>query len=127
MSCMVLVATVFCTSQMWAEPTACALSLMPSLAIAPGVAAFPRLVAAPGDQAANRINQALVRVDERIRKAAKDCSTEGGQAGWKRTISVTMRGPHFLSLVAFDSWFCGGAHPDDDQFPLVYDLTPARR
>lgn len=34
-----------------------------------------------------------------------------------------MRGPHFLSLVATDSWFCGGAHPDDDQFPLVYDLT----
>jgi hypothetical protein len=34
-----------------------------------------------------------------------------------------MRGPHFLSLVAVDSWFCGGAHPDDDQFPLVYDLS----
>lgn len=115
---------VLCVGRLGAEPTASALNLRPSPAIAPGVAAFPRLVAAPGDRAADRINQALGRADERVRRAAKDCRTQDGQkTDWTRTISVTMRGPHFLSLVAADSWFCGGAYPDSDQFPLVYDLT----
>src|SRR5438105_4089957 len=42
---------------------------------------------------------------------------------WTRTISVAMRGPRFLSLVAADSWFCGGAYPDTDRFSLVYNLS----
>jgi len=114
---------VLCIGQVSAESTVCALTLRASPAIGHGVAALPRLVAAPGDRAAARINQALSRADERVHKA--DCTGEidGEQMDWTRTISVTMRGPHFLSLVVADVWFCGGAHPDYDQFPLVYDLS----
>jgi hypothetical protein len=130
--CMILVVTIVCIGQMGAEPMVFALNLTPSPAVAPGVDAFPRLAAAPGDRAANRINLALSRADERVRSAVKECrqsAQEGLQPGetirmdWTRAISVTMRGPHFLSLVAADSWQCGGMYPNDEQFALVYDLT----
>ena len=39
-----------------------------------------------------------------------------------RSVEVTMRGPRFLSMVARDEFFCGGAHPDDDLTVLVFDL-----
>jgi hypothetical protein len=34
-----------------------------------------------------------------------------------------MRGPRYLSLVATDSYWCGGAHPDSSTMALVYDLA----
>jgi hypothetical protein len=34
-----------------------------------------------------------------------------------------MTGPRFLSLVASDESFCGGAHPDNDQMAMVFDMT----
>lgn len=102
-----------------AEPVA----LQASPALAPGLAAFPRLVAAPAGSAAARINAALGRGDGRARKAAADCRAAGGKDGaWSRTVGVTMRGPHYLSLVAVDEWYCGGAHPDTGTTALVYDL-----
>src|ERR1700728_2342325 len=79
------------------------------------LAAFPRLVAAPDDKAAERINQALDRRDRQLQSAVKDCrsnSDRPADATWSRVISVAMRGPRYLSLIANDSWDCGGAHPD---------------
>ncbi len=99
--------------------------LKPSTAIAPDIEAFPRLVAAPGDNAAVRINQALDRRDAVVKKAAKDCrkqSDRPAEADWSRSITVTMRGPAYISFTANDSWFCGGAHPDSSAMALVYDL-----
>jgi hypothetical protein len=90
------------------------------------LAAFPRLAAAPGDKAAERINQALDRRDRQLQSAVKDCrsnSDRTADATWSRVISVAMRGPRYLSLIANDSWDCGGAHPDFGLLVLVYDLN----
>ena len=90
--------------------------------VAKGVAAFPRL--AGGDAITQKINNALAKGDLRVRKAAKDCATEGkGRADWSRGVEVSMRGPRFVSYVANDSYFCGGAYPDVSTVALVYDLA----
>jgi hypothetical protein len=87
--------------------------------------AFPRLVATPDDKAAQRINQALDRQEKQVLGAVKDCrenSQPQSDADYERSVSVTMRGPGYLSLVARDNWDCGGAHPDYSALILVYDL-----
>ncbi len=108
-----------------AGPAAAAVAaqLRPMPDVAPGVAAFPRLVAPPGDRAATRINAALAKADARAKIAAAGClpSKAEGRDGWTRRITVTMRGPGYLSLLANDAWDCG-AYPDNDQVALVYDL-----
>jgi hypothetical protein len=93
-------------------------ALKKSPPIAKHVDAFPR-IAAPTDQAAQRINQALDRRDAQVKTAAKECTT----GDWERTVSVPMRGPRYLAFVAQDSWDCGGPHPDDSLLVLVYDLS----
>ena len=49
------------------------LQLKPSPAIAKNIAAFPRLVAAPDDKAAPRINTALDKRDASARQMQKEC------------------------------------------------------
>jgi hypothetical protein len=83
---------------------------------APGIAAFPRVVAKPADAAAARINRALAEADRR-----PGCGDQKGS--WSRAIAVTMRGPRYLSLLASDDWSCGGPYPDTDQVALVFDLA----
>jgi hypothetical protein len=92
-----------------------AVALKPSPAIRRGVVAFPRLVAKPGDEVATRINRAL--------KKADDVAVDGMCKDYSRQVSVTMRGPRYLSLLASDSWYCGGAYPDSSERALVYDLA----
>ena len=92
-----------------------AVALKPSPAIRRGVAAFPRLVAKPGDEVASRINRAL--------KKADDVAVEGMCKDYSRQVRVTMRGPRYLSLLASDSWYCGGAYPDSSERAPVYDLA----
>src|SRR5258706_121379 len=41
---------------------------------------------------------------------------------WKRVVEVTKSGPALLSVLVSDSADCGGVHPFDETFPLVYDL-----
>ena len=89
-------------------------------ALAKDVAAFPKLVA--HDAIAGKINGALVKLDQRVRKARADC-LKSKDADWSRSIEVTMRGPRYLSYLVSDSLSCGGAHPDASSFALVYDLT----
>ncbi|MGH7068259.1 MAG: hypothetical protein ACREEU_10805 [Acetobacteraceae bacterium] len=84
--------------------------------IAPGIAAFPRVVAAPGNAAAARINRALAQADRR-----PSCGDQKGT--WNREIIAMMRGPRFLSLFASDDWYCGGPYPGTDQVALVFDLA----
>lgn len=89
-------------------------------ALAKDIAAFPKLVA--HDAIADKINAALVRLDQRVRKARSDCM-KSKDADWARSIEVTMRGPRYLSYLVSDSLSCGGAHPDASTFALVYDLA----
>lgn len=101
--------------------------LLSSAALAHGIDAFPRLAAPAGDRTAQRINRALDRADARMRSAAKSCLASSGPAAgdkpsWNRSVSVTMRGPRYLSLIAADDFYCGGAYPDTGRLALVYDL-----
>lgn len=107
----------------WAQP-----ALVSRADLRPGVAALPRLRDA--SSSARRINQALNAADERARLAAEDCDAQTAEArgdktepAWQRTVTVAMRGPRYLALVASDNWYCGGAYPDTSRFALVYDLN----
>jgi hypothetical protein len=108
-----------------AEPGPVPLTALPPLAA--GVAAFPRIAGA-GEPALQRINRALTNADARVLAAAKDCHEQAVQAQtpegdpWERTVTVAMRGPGYLALIAGENWYCGGAHPDNDEFALAYDL-----
>lgn len=95
-------------------------SLTSPAPLAKEVAAFPKLDAQ--DAIADKINAALVRLDDRVRKARADC-VASKDAEWSRSIDVTMRGPRYLSYLVSDSLYCGGAHADSASFALVYDLT----
>lgn len=83
--------------------------------VAPGIAAFPRVVATPGDAAAARINRALALADRQ-----PGCGDHKGS--WNRRVTATMRGPRYLSLFASDDWYCGGPYPGTNQVALVFDL-----
>ncbi|HYA74303.1 MAG TPA: hypothetical protein VEF36_14220 [Roseiarcus sp.] len=95
-------------------------SLTSPAPLAKGVAAFPKLAA--HDAAADKINAALLKLDDRVRRARAECVTSE-EADWSRSIDVAMRGPRYLSYLVTDSLACGGAHPDSSSFALVYDLT----
>ncbi|HEY8008141.1 MAG TPA: hypothetical protein VIE66_15385 [Methylocella sp.] len=87
------------------------------------VAAFPRLASGAEPPSIARINKALTQADRRVRKAARDCLQAGRKhAHWTRKISVPMQGPRYVSLIATDDYFCGGAHPDSSTVALVFDL-----
>ncbi len=91
--------------------------------VRPGIAAYPR-IAAPADTAQRRINAAVIRLDARVRTAAHECLTDSSTrvGDWQRDITVTMRGPEFLSYLVSDDVDCGGAHPNAALAAIVYDL-----
>jgi hypothetical protein len=94
------------------------LKLVSGPQIRKGVAALPRIAAPNAAEA--KINAALDRQDLWVRKAAEACS--GPDMLWKRDVEVTKSGPALLSVLVSDSGDCGGVHPFDETFPLVYDL-----
>lgn len=105
--------------------------LVPQPGITAGVDAFPRL--ASGEPGAAAINTALSAADARVRAAAADCraaltaSNPGpGRVAWTRRVTVAMRGPGYLVLVAEDYADCGGLYPNANRFALVYDLQTGR-
>jgi hypothetical protein len=98
------------------------LKKLPPVAI--NVAAFPRLVAGADLAIIKRINKLLARGDGRVRNAARDCLRMGRKrADWSRKVSVTMQGPRYVSFVASDDYYCGGAYPDTSTVALVFDLN----
>lgn len=122
LSCVILTVALAAGPARSAEPVP--IRLAPQPAVGAGLPAFPR-IAGPDSPASQRINQALTAADARLRVAAKDCvanASDPKDADWQRTVTVPMRGPGYLTLVASDSLDCGGAHPDSDSFALAYDL-----
>jgi hypothetical protein len=121
------------------------LSLEPGRALRGGsdavVDAWPLIAHAstPGEQ---RVNALLNRLNERMTNALRVCDASyrdwakqvkqpltgknAVERDWNRRIAVTMTGPRFLSIVAFDFAFCGGAHPDRGTLAMVFDLTTGR-
>ncbi len=103
-----------------------------------GVDAWP-LIILPKTPATERINATLKQLNAQMKGDLRTCdanyrawaSSEGqylhGKTStsndWIRSISVTMTGPGFLSLMATDDYiFCGGAHPNNDTAAMVFDL-----
>jgi hypothetical protein len=103
-----------------------ALTLKAQPAIGRSAGALPRI--AGGSANIRKINAALARGNERLRKAIAGCrdsarSSEAPGWSWERSLSAPMRGPGFISLVAQDEYDCGGAHPDGSTLALTYDLS----
>jgi hypothetical protein len=104
-----------------------------------GVDAWP-LIQNPRTPAEIRVNAALTKLNQRLQQALATCD-DGARASfkqmgedapkdqdptegdWRRSVQITMQGPRFLSLVASDEVFCGGAHPDTGTMAMVFDLT----
>jgi hypothetical protein len=101
-----------------------------------GVDAWP-LIANPSTAAQQRINATLTRLNQRMQKSLAECdanyadwakqdsqndANKSATGDWERKINVTMAGSGFLSMVAIDSQFCGGAYPNADTLALVFDL-----
>jgi hypothetical protein len=92
------------------------------------VEALPRIVAKPGDRAATLINKALADADADAKSSAIDCRQAGKKnSDFSRTVTVTMRGPSYLGIVATQSWYCGGAYPDWNVTPFVFNLVTGAR
>jgi hypothetical protein len=90
--------------------------------VSKGVAALPRIANPSAIQA--RINGDLARQDRRVKQQAAACREP--QMHWERKVEVNMQGPAVLSFLIHDSADCGGVHPFDETFPLVYDLRTGK-
>ncbi len=96
-----------------------------------GVAAMPQVVSGVTPEVAAKMNAAFKRLDARVGAAAADCRKQfleqqhkRGDDAWTRGVEVTMRGPRYLSVMATDSYDCGGPYPNDGLLlPIVYDLN----
>lgn len=103
-----------------------------------GADAWPLILDA-NDAASKRVNAILQEMNLKLALDLKECDTnyaawakevghESGGTGsvagdWERKVEVTMTGPRFLSIVATDDFFCGGAHPDSDRIAMVFDMS----
>lgn len=115
--------------------------LNPAGQLRKGIDTWP-LIANPQTPAEVHINAELTKDNTILAKAVRECDrdsrdwaaeagfsapkNENSTGDWSRKVEVTMTGPHFLGMVATDSWFCGGVHPDWDRTVLLFDLTSGR-
>jgi hypothetical protein len=120
------------------EATAANFRVDPVRQLRKGVDAWP-LIANPATTAERRVNASLTLLNNGLQSSLRDCDAgalaEKKQTGtvetgqdpaeddWEREVKVTMTGPHFLSMVATDDTFCGGAHPNSDTIAMVFDMT----
>lgn len=90
------------------------------------VDALPRLFSGARPAFIKAINATLARFDAQALRDARDCLGEKG-GDYARNVAATMQGPRFLSLVAYEGFFCAGnAHPDSNMLALVFDLTTGK-
>lgn len=114
------------------------LKIAPVTQLRAGVDAWP-LILEPGTPAEQRVNETLTNLNQRLQHALNDCDASYQESlkqmgdgaknqdpvskDWSRKVEVTMRGPRFLSLLATDSSFCAGAHPNSGQVAMVFDMN----
>lgn len=98
-----------------------------------GIQAFPETK--DGGATVSAINASLAEYDKKVLRAAEECDTDlagseiktgEDKENWTRTVDVTLHGPHYISYVAKDKYFCGGAYPNAWVFALVYDLKTGK-
>lgn len=100
------------------------------------------LIAHPANSQELQINATLSQINQRLRQTMQECL--GGEYAWPaldgkkaphraddyeftNKVRVTMAGPRFLSLVADQGSYCGGAHPEGQTLAFVFDLTTGAR
>jgi hypothetical protein len=93
------------------------------------------LIVHPKNAAEMEADETLVQLNGKLAKTVRDCLS--GEFAWSkdkftsgdfvRTIKITMLGPRFLSMVATDGFYCGGAHPEDDLTALVFDMETGKQ
>ena len=93
--------------------------------IAKGNDSLPRLAGAL-TPAGERVNAALAKLDASWRAFHRDCRRDAPDGTTSRAVKVTMLTPRVLGLLLSDDESCGGAHPDEGQMALVYDLETGR-
>lgn len=120
------------------EVTAAKFRAGPVRQLRKGVDAWPFIVN-PATPAELRVNASLARLNSRLVLALRNCD-KGARAemkemgtvrkgqdsvedDWSRHVEVTMTGPRFLSMVATEDTFCGGAYPNSDTIAMVFDMT----
>ncbi len=102
-------------------------------AVSTNLEAMPRIVGGVTPEIATKINAALSRLDAKAsaaltecRQLLKDSHLPENEEAWTRGVDVTMRGPGYLSLLAYDDTNCGGPHPNTSTMSFVYDLSTGR-
>src|SRR5579871_378717 len=116
--------------------------LAPIKSFRKGVDLWP-LIATPDRKAEQQINKLLTEMNAELADQVRECdlfyresiqvseqraaTKRDNQSDWERKVRVTMRGPSFLSLVARESFYCGGVHPDSAAYALVFDLRTGDR
>ncbi|MEI6798032.1 MAG: hypothetical protein WCO04_02295 [Pseudomonadota bacterium] len=86
--------------------------------------AVPRL--AGSDPVAMKINQVLQHAQDVLLFERQECLRNFAAefaAGW----TITLNGPHFLSILGSTFTWCGWAHPDADHFVLFFDLNTGQQ
>jgi hypothetical protein len=112
-------------------------ALQPIRQLRKGVDAWPLILNA-NDAASKRVNQTLEEMNQELTSALKECDTnylawakdtgdasagKGVADDWERKVAVTMAGPRFVSVIATDDFFCGGAYPDSNRVVMVFDMS----
>jgi hypothetical protein len=111
-------------------------SISPRRQLRPGVDAFPAILA-PHSPAAERVNATLDAMNKQLLDSLRECDNvylrthrpKSNTAtkrplpvAWERRISVTMKGPRLLAMIADDLQFCGNSYPNRDRAALVFDM-----
>jgi hypothetical protein len=102
-----------------------------------GVDAWP-LIISPINPATRRVNSVLTLLNQKLASSLSRCDSDylrwlslvgesadqhSGSGDWLRTVEITMTGPRYVSLVASQEVFCGGAHPDSNRISMVFYLA----
>lgn len=111
------------------------LSLSAARQLRPGVEALP-VILAPDSPAAQRVNATLSVMNKQLLASLRECDATYNRshpprnktaathplADWKRRITVTMKGPRLLAILADDLRFCDNSYPNRDRTALVFDM-----
>lgn len=95
-----------------------------------GISSFAFVPTRPGDVAINaalRLDPARPGGDADYVDCMKMALASGGRDGdFQLSLTPALVTPEFLSVAATTGGFCGGAHPDESQWHMLFDRTSGR-
>jgi len=108
-------------------------TVSPTKQLRKGFDVWPKILA-PRNSAVDRANAIISAMNRRAAQALRDCDdsyrldfnlpeSASVKADWDRRITVTMRGPRFISMTATETSFCDHSYPINDHAAVVFDMT----